>query len=307
MFIAKISRGRTLREFVTVVIIVPSVVCVLWFGIMGGTTMLYDEQTGGALSDVRAESGNEGVLFAVFDIMQQNLVIGGVEVPIAGALSVAAMVSIVLFFITSADSAAIVMGSMSQRGRPEPTTAITILWGVLLGAAAMALLLAGGENALSGLQSIMVVTALPFAVIVLLVIVAWARELRSDPFMLRRAFAKAAIAQGVRRGIEEHGDDFVFDAAQVAPDEGAGAGIDTEDPALTEWWDTATGQLPVVAGEGARGVSAEDITRTLEPGRIQEPGPADPAHTASGDASLTVGEDRRSRREARRAGEDDEG
>ena len=66
--------------------------------------------------------------------------------------------------------------------------------------------------------------------------------------MLRRAFAKAAIAQGVRRGIEEHGDDFVFDAAQVAPDEGAGAGIDTEDPALTEWWDTATGQLPVVAG-----------------------------------------------------------
>lgn len=54
-------------------------------------------------------------------------------------------------------------------------------------------------------------------------------------------------------------------------------------------------------------MSAEDITRTLEPGRIQEPGPADPAHTASGDASLTVGEDRRSRSEARRAGEDDEG
>ncbi|WP_156758861.1 BCCT family transporter [Microbacterium karelineae] len=296
MFIAKISRGRTIREFVTVVIMVPSLVCVLWFGIMGGTTMLYDEQSGGGITAIRAESGNEGVLFAVFDMMQRGLVIGGVEIPIAGVLSIAAMISIILFFVTSADSAAIVMGSMSQRGRPEPTTLVTIMWGVLLGAAALALLLAGGENALSGLQSIMVVTALPFAVIVLGVLISWAMELRTDPYMLRQAFAKAAIAQGVRRGIEEHGDDFVFDAAEVKPDQGAGAGIDTAAPELTDWWDTATGQIPVVEGAEPRVVTAEDVTRTLTPGHIQERGPGDPSHTASGDASLTVGENRRSRR-----------
>ncbi|WP_308291589.1 BCCT family transporter [Microbacterium sp. G2-8] len=301
MFIAKISRGRTLREFVTVVIIVPSIVCIVWFGVMGGTTMLYDEQTGGGLTEIRGEAGNEGVLFGVFDVLQSNLVFGGVELPISTVLSVAAMISIILFFVTSADSAAIVMGSMSQRGRPEPTTWITIMWGVLLGAASLALLLAGGENALSGLQSIMVVTALPFAVILIGILFAWGKDLRTDPYMLRRRFAKAAIAQGVRRGIEEHGDDFVFDATEVAPQHGAGSGIDTSDPTYTEWWTAATGQIPTVP----QATTAEDIARTLEPGRIQAPGPQDPSHTASGDASLTVGENRRRRRP--RDGEEDGG
>ncbi|MFD5224069.1 BCCT family transporter [Microbacterium sp. NPDC058342] len=277
MFIAKISRGRTLREFVTVVIVVPSAVCIVWFGIMGGTTMLLESQTG----EIAAAGSPEAILFAVFS-----------ELPFGVVLSVLAMISIVLFFVTSADSAAIVMGSMSQRGRPEPSSWVTITWGVLLGAAALALLLAGGETALSGLQSIMVVSALPFAVIVIGVMISWAKELNTDPYMLRRRYARAAIAQGVRRGIAEHGDDFVFGATEVAADEGAGAGIDTDDPALTEWYETATEQIPIV--------TAVDVTRTLEPGRIQPKGPDDPTHTASGDASLTVGEDRRETRRRRR-------
>lgn len=162
---------------------------------------------------------------------------------------------------------------------------------MLLGAAALALLLAGGQTALSGLQSIMVVSALPFAIIVIGIMFAWAKELGTDPYILRRKYARAAIAQGVRRGIAEHGDDFVFGATEVAADEGAGAGIDTDDPALTEWYETATGQIPVV--------SAQDVTRTLEPGRIQPRGAADPSHTASGEASLTVGEGRRAQRAER--------
>ncbi|VEI03084.1 Uncharacterised protein [Acidipropionibacterium jensenii] len=138
----------------------------------------------------------------------------------------------------------------------------------------------------------MVVSALPFAIIVIGIMISWAKELRTDPYILRYRYARAAIAQGVRRGIAEHGDDFVFEAAEVAADEGAGAGIDTDDPALTEWYETATGQIPIV--------TAQDVTRTLEPGRIQPKGPGDPTHTASGDASLTVGEERRaSRRETR--------
>jgi choline/carnitine/betaine transport len=277
MFIAKISRGRSLREFVTVVIIVPAVVCIVWFGIMGGTTMLFDER-GYGIGQAMADGGTEAVLFAVLE-----------RLPFGAILSVLAMVSIVLFFVTSADSAAIVMASMSQRGKPEPSTWVTITWGVLLGAAALALLLAGGETALSGLQSIMVVTALPFAVIVIGIMVAWARELATDPYIMRRRFARAAIAQGVRLGIEEHGDDFVFGATEVAAHEGAGANIDTDDPALTEWYETATEQIPLV--------TAEDVARTLEPGRIQPKGPDHPEHTASGDASLVVGEDRRRPRE----------
>lgn len=273
MFIAKISRGRTLRQFVTVVILVPSAVCVAWFGIMGGTTMYFEAQGAG----ISAAGSSEAILFAVFE-----------QLPFGVVLSVAAMVSIILFFVTSADSAAIVMGSMSQRGKPEPTTWVTITWGVLLGAAALALLLAGGETALSGLQSIMVVSALPFAIVVVGIMFAWTKELRTDPYMLRRRYANAAIAQGVRLGITDYGDDFVFGATEVAGGEGAGAGVDTQDPALTEWYETATGQMGVV--------TAEDVSRTLEPGRIERPGSVDPAHTASGEASLTVGEDRRERR-----------
>ncbi|MER7797417.1 BCCT family transporter [Microbacterium sp. NPDC096154] len=276
MFIAKISRGRTLREFTTVVIVVPALVCIVWFGIMGGSAMYFDELTG-AVGQAMADGGTEAVLFAVLD-----------NLPIGGVLSVLAMISIILFFVTSADSAAIVMGSMSQRGKPEPSTWVTITWGVLLGAAALALLLAGGQTALSGLQSIMVVTALPFAVIVIGIMVAWARELATDPYILRRRFARAAIAQGVRLGIEEHGDDFVFGATEVAAHQGAGANIDTDDPALTEWYETATEQIGIV--------TAEDVTRTLEPGHIQPKGPERPDHTASGDAALVVGEERRSRR-----------
>ncbi|MBO3662873.1 BCCT family transporter [Microbacterium stercoris] len=273
MFIAKISRGRTLREFTTVVIVVPAVVCIVWFGIMGGSAMYFDELTG-AVGQAMADGGTEAVLFAVLE-----------NLPLAGVLSVLAMLSIVLFFVTSADSAAIVMASMSQRGKPEPSTWVTITWGVLLGAAALALLLAGGETALSGLQSIMVVTALPFAVIVVGIMIAWARELATDPYIMRRKFARAAIAQGVRLGIEEHGDDFVFGATEVQPDQGAGAAIDTQDPALVEWYTTATEQIEIV--------TASDVARTLEPGRIQPKGPDHPEHTASGDASLVVGEDRR--------------
>ncbi|MCS5497832.1 BCCT family transporter [Cnuibacter physcomitrellae] len=231
MFIAKISRGRTLRGFVTVVIVVPSIVCIVWFGILGGTTMLFESQ-GRGISDA---GPSEAVLFAVLE-----------NLPFGVILSVLAMVSIVLFFVTSADSAAIVMGSVSQRGRPEPSRWVTVFWGILLGAAALALLLAGGETALSGLQSIMVVSALPFAIIVVGIMVAWAKELRTDPYILRTRFARAAIAQGVRRGIAEHGDDFVFEAAGVGSEEGAGAGIDTDDPALTSWYETATGMVPVV-------------------------------------------------------------
>lgn len=271
MFIAKISRGRTLREFVTVVIVVPSAVCFTWFAIFGGTSM-WMEQTGRAISEATSP---EAMLFAVL----QNLPFGIIT-------SFLAMLSIVIFFVTSADSASIVMGSMSQNGKPEPSTWVTITWGLLLGLIAASLLLAGGQDALSGLQSLMVVSALPFAFVIIGMMIAWAKDLRTDPYMLRRKYAKAAIAQGVRMGIEHHGDDFVFEAHQVDSGDGAGAWLDSEDPLLTEWYvEATTGTIDAV--------TADDIRRTLEPGTIQPMGPPRPDRTASGDAALTLGEDRR--------------
>ena len=256
LFIARISRGRTLREFVTVVIMVPSAVCLLWFTVVGGTSM-YMESRGDGISEAGSP---EAMLFEVLG-----------NLPLGGLLSVVAMISIIIFFVTSADSASIVMASLSQNGKPLPSKRVTIMWGVSLGLVACSLLLAGGQDALSGLQAIMVVSALPFAVVVVGVMIAWAKDLRNDPYMLRNRYAKTAIDQGVRRAIEDHGDDFVFGSDVVPAEEGAGAWLDTDDPALTEWYVEAqdgslaedlhttpaateralTGETPVVEAIGA--------------------------------------------------------
>lgn len=265
LFIAKISRGRTLREFVTVIMVVPSAVCFLWFGIFGGTSM-WMEQNGYGMSDL---GSGEEVLFGLL----RNLPFGVVTTFIA-------MISIIIFFVTSADSASIVMGSMSQRGKPNPSPWVTILWGVLLGLVASTLLIAGGTEALSGLQSIMVVSALPFAFVVIGIMIAWAKDLKTDPFMLREKYARAAIAQGVRLGITDHGDDFVFGSSHVASEDGAGAWLDSEDPALSGWYVDATTTTPVA-------LDAEDVLRTLDPGRIQPRRPTRPGDLASGDSALS--------------------
>ncbi|WP_146252099.1 BCCT family transporter [Xylanimonas oleitrophica] len=221
LFIAKISRGRTLREFMMTVIVVPSAVCLIWFTIVGGTSMWF-EQTAGALSS--AQSG-EDMLFTLL----HNLPFGAVT-------SVLAMISIVIFFVTSADSASIVMASLSERGNPAPRRWNTVVWGIALATIAAVLLVGGGQVALSGLQSLMIVSALPFAVVVVLIMVAWAKDLARDPQTIRRRYAREALVQGVRTGIEEHGDDFVIGVVPAEPDKGAGAWLDTEDPALTDWY-----------------------------------------------------------------------
>lgn len=267
MFIAKISRGRTLREFVTTVVLVPSAIVIAWFVIYGGTA-IYQTLQG---ADLEAGGSGEAVLFELLN-----------QLPFGRITTIVAMLAVLVFFVTAADSASIVMASMSQMGRPEPSKWVTIVWGLLLSSIAIALLLAGGRDTLSGLQSLMVVSALPFAFIVIGIMIAWAKDLRTDPYIIRRKYARAAIAQGVRRGIDEFGDDFVFGASAVPSAEGAGAGFDSEDPALTDWYvDART--------EPIQQVTAADVQRVLDPGRLQKPGPERPDHTASGDGSLATG------------------
>jgi choline/carnitine/betaine transport len=249
LFIARISRGRTLRQFVTVVIMVPSAVCLVWFTIIGGTSMFMESRGDGI-----SEAGSpEAMLFEVLG-----------NLPLGGVLSVVAMISIVIFFVTSADSASIVMASLSQNGKPLPSKRVTVMWGVALGLVACSLLLAGGQDALSGLQAIMVVSALPFAVVVVGVMIAWAKDLRNDPYMLRNRYAKTAIDQGVRRGIEDHGDDFVFGSDEVPAAEGAGAWLDTDDPALTDWYVEAQDGATGAEGETADGQALTDETPAIE-------------------------------------------
>ncbi len=246
MFIAKISRGRTIREFATVVVLVPSAISIAWFVIFGGTSIRMNLDGLG----LEIEESGENVMFDIMD-----------NLPFTGVTSIVLLIAVVIFFVTAADSATVVMGSMSQSGRAFPSKPVTIIWGAALGLIAIFLLLAGGRNALSGLQSIMVSCSVPFALIIIGMMVSWWKDLSNDPATIRRRYARSAVHKGVAKGIDEHGDDFVFGVDPVPAEEGAGAHFDSEDPELTDWYTDATSEDP----EEARKQREEEAAATPDP------------------------------------------
>ncbi|MEH3132523.1 MAG: BCCT family transporter [Mycolicibacterium neoaurum] len=211
MFIARISRGRTIRQFVTGVLLVPSLVSLVWFCIFGGAAI--DAQRAG--NDLAGEGSQEAQLFGLLS-----------DYPFAGIAGVVVMVLVAIFFVSGADAASIVMGSLSERGTIEPSRKTVIFWGVATGAVAAVMLLAGGSDALNGLQSITIVAALPFVVVMIGLAAALVKDLRQDPLMVRRQYAVEAVHSAVIAGVTQHGDDFVL-AVQKDPDAG-------EEPAESE-------------------------------------------------------------------------
>ncbi|MDR0483316.1 MAG: BCCT family transporter [Cellulomonadaceae bacterium] len=179
MFIAKISKGRTLREFVVTVVLVPSAVCLVWFTVLGGTAMRM-EQNG---AHIDAAGSPQNVLFAVLDAL-----------PGGRLWAAAALGTIVVLFVTGADSASLVMGTLAERGRAVPSKWLTILFGAGLTAVAAVLLVVGGNAALNEMQQLMIVASVPFALVVVLVMVAWGKELNEDPLSLRASTRKALAA-----------------------------------------------------------------------------------------------------------------
>ena len=193
MFIARISRGRTIRQFVTGVLVVPSLVSVIWFCVLGGAAM--NLQLEGV--DIAGAGGLESQLFTTLD-----------SFPLATVTSVLVMALVAIFFVSGADAASIVMGTLSQKGTQEPSRFNVVFWGVATGASAGVMLLVGGTDALSGLQTITIVAALPFVVVMVGLAVALVKDLRRDPLMVRRKYGEVAVADAVIAGVTEHGDDF---------------------------------------------------------------------------------------------------
>jgi choline/carnitine/betaine transport len=169
MFIARISRGRTIRQFVAGVIAVPSVVSLVWFAIFGGAAI--NAQRGG--TDIAGQGGVEAQLFGLLDTF-----------PLAGVASVLVMVLVAIFFVSGADAASIVLGTLSQRGNQEPQRWNVIFWGSTTGAVAIVMLLVGGATALSGLQTLTIIAAAPFALLMIALCVSLARDLRTDPLII---------------------------------------------------------------------------------------------------------------------------
>jgi len=177
MFIARISRGRTIRQFVTGVMLVPSVVSLIWFAIFGGGAIGLQERAeragraAHALVHLKADGtpdlNFDTILFDLLNAMPVHKVVLIV-------LMVLAVVLVAIFFVTGADSASIVMGGLSENGATDPSRFTVVFWGVATGGVASAMLLAGGDDpreVLTGLRDITIVSALPFVFVMLLLCV----------------------------------------------------------------------------------------------------------------------------------------
>lgn len=152
LFIAKISKGRTIREFILGVLFVPTLFNILWMTSFGGSAIWLDQQTAGALAEV---SGNtEQLLFTFFE-----------QLPFGTIASAVAVLVISIFFITSADSGIFVLNSIASQGEENAPKWQSIFWGALLAALAISLLYSGG---LSSLQTMTLIIALPFTFIMLI-------------------------------------------------------------------------------------------------------------------------------------------
>nr|WP_286168987.1 BCCT family transporter [Actinospica acidiphila] len=194
MFIARISRGRTIRQFIGGVILVPSAVSLVWFAIFGGSAMRLQEQN--RLGD---ETTPEGRLFAVLQ-----------EYPIATATSLLVMVLVGIFFVSGADAASVVMGTLSQKGSLEPSRWAVVFWGVVTGAVAAIMLLVGSGqgDALTGLQNLTILAAAPFVVVMIFMCVALMRDLRHDPLVVRDKMGSEAVELAVIEGHKKYDGEF---------------------------------------------------------------------------------------------------
>ena len=167
IFIARISRGRTIREFMTGVLLVPSLLAVIWFTTFGGTALSLEIAGAAPIGDL-VMNNVEIALFATLG-----------ELPLSAVTSFIAVILILIFFITSADSASYVLGAMTSNGSLNPSLFVKMLWGILIAGTASVLLISG-DGGLSALQTASIIAALPFAIIMAIMIISVLMMLGKD-------------------------------------------------------------------------------------------------------------------------------
>ena len=175
VFLARISRGRTIRGFIVGVLVVPSVVFFTWFTVFGGTAIHVDMFEGGDIATRTAEDINSA-FFATLE-----------HFPLATVTSAVAILLVVMFFVSGADANTFVLSMLTSGGSLVPRRAVLILWGVLTGVTAVVLMLAGG---LTALQNTVIVASLPFLVIIAGLAVSFWKELVADSRADREALAR---------------------------------------------------------------------------------------------------------------------
>jgi choline/carnitine/betaine transport len=169
VFLAKISRGRTIRQFIIGVLGVPSLVFFIWFTVFGGTA-IHSDMTGDGAIGKAATADVNSAFFAMLG-----------ELPLTSITSAITIILVVLFFVSGADANTYVLSMLSTKGVLTPKRPVLVVWGAVTGITAIVLLLAGG---LAALQQAVILSAAPFTVIVVLLAVSLMIELRRDPEIL---------------------------------------------------------------------------------------------------------------------------
>ncbi|MBW0766412.1 MULTISPECIES: BCCT family transporter [Mammaliicoccus] len=164
IFIARVSRGRSIREFILGVMLVPTIVSFIWFSVFGVTGIEVGKKTPEIF-----KMTTETQLFGVFN-----------ELPMGMLLSLVSLALICIFFITSADSATFVLGMQTTYGSLEPAGRIKIVWGIAQSLIAFVLLFSGGDTGLGALQSAAIISAFPFSFIIIMMIIAFYKDANQE-------------------------------------------------------------------------------------------------------------------------------
>lgn len=184
-FIARVSRGRTIREFVIGVTVVPVVFSAFWFAVFGTAGLDMDVAEGGGLYQLMNDLGEEAALFGFLQSSPMSSVIIGI-----------AVILISSFFVTSADSGTFVLAMLTTGGKLNPSTGVKAIWGVILAAIASVLLWTGG---LEALQMAMLIAAFPFAILMILMCISLIKALKSEYDILEMENIQREHDSGYRR------------------------------------------------------------------------------------------------------------
>ncbi|VUD67456.1 Glycine betaine/proline betaine transporter BetS [Thalassocella blandensis] len=182
MFIARISKGRTIREFLTAVLIVPCLVTIIWMGAFGGTAL---EQSMNGIGELA--QGIDDVALAMFHMLD--------HLPLASITSFLGILLVLTFFVTSSDSGSLVIDSITAGGKVDAPVPQRVFWASMEGLIACALLFGGGKKALDALQAGAISTGLPFTFVLLLMCISLYKGLKHE--LLINKYEKKAIQENL--------------------------------------------------------------------------------------------------------------
>lgn len=217
VFIARVSKGRTVREFVWGVLLVPTFVTFLWFSVLGGSA-LYDQLYGeGRFVGPDGEIDFTGSLFQLLE-----------GLPGGAVATFGAILLIAVFFVTSSDSGSLVLSMLTSGGNESPKRWLRVFWATTTAVVAIALLLAGGLDAL---QTAAIITALPFSVVMIAMCVATVRAFRSE----HRSYLRTNRAEFVEHITEQIGESYGLEASSTDVDVEGSRALVSRSRRLPHW------------------------------------------------------------------------